>query len=62
MVANATTFYQQAAIVASRIVRMRQARERTPDDPALQALITANLRTATAALRSFNRARKRRSG
>ena len=58
MVATTTTLTQQAAIVASRIVRMRQARERTPDDPALRALITANLRTATAALRSFNRARR----
>jgi hypothetical protein len=58
MVATTTTLTQQAAIVASRIVRMRQARERTQHDPAARALITANLRTATAALRSFNRARR----
>jgi hypothetical protein len=52
----------QAAIVARRIVRMRQARERMAHDPAARALITANLISATEALRSFNRARKRNLG
>ncbi|NCC94118.1 MAG: hypothetical protein EOM10_12690 [Opitutae bacterium] len=54
----APTATQQAAIAASRIVRMRQSRERMAHDPEALAVIRRNLASATAALRTFNRARK----
>ena len=52
---------QKAYLVASRIVRMRQARERVPDDAAAQATIRANLATAVASLRVFNRLKRARA-
>ena len=52
---------QKATIVARRIVRMRQARARVADDLTALTTIRANLRSATAALRAFNRARRGRA-
>ena len=57
--AAATT---RAATVARRILRMREVRRlaRERDDRAALGIVRRNLRTATAALKVFNRTRKGR--